>query len=61
MDKKLIDKINYYAKKQREQGLTAEEAKEQKKYREIYLKEFRENFKKMLENIEIVDETGQAH
>lgn len=61
MDKKLIDKINYYAKKQREEGLTEKEAEEQKKCREKYLKEFKKNFRKMLENIEIVDNTEEAH
>lgn len=61
MDKKLIDKINYLAKKQREVGLTPKEAEEQKKCREEYLKEFRKNFKKMLDNIEIVDDMENAH
>lgn len=55
MDKKLIEKINYYAKKQREQGLTPEEQLEQHKYRQQYLDEFRSNFKQMLDNIEVVD------
>ena len=61
MEKSLIDKINYYAKKQREGTLTEEEAIEQKKCREQYLKEFKSNFKKILDNFEIVDDTEEAH
>lgn len=55
MDKELIDQINMLAKKQREQGLTEEETALQAKLRKQYLDEFRSNFKKMLDNIEVVD------
>lgn len=55
MEKKLIDDINRLARKQREQGLTAEEAMLQQQLRRRYLEEFRANFKKMLDNIEITD------
>ena len=55
MEKDLIDKINALAKKAREDGLTEEEAKLQQELRKQYLDEFRSNFRKMLDNIEIVD------
>ena len=46
MEKQLIDDINRLARKQREQGLTAEEAILQQQLRRRYLEEFRANFKK---------------
>ena len=55
MEKQLIDDINRLARKHREQGLTAEEAMLQQQLRRRYLEEFRANFKKMLDNIEITD------
>lgn len=55
MDKELIDKINALARKQREQGLSDEEKQQQESLRKQYLTEFRSNFRKMLDNIEIVD------
>lgn len=53
MNPELITKINALAKKEKSQGLSAEEKSLQKKYRDIYLKEFRKSFRKRLENIEI--------
>ena len=55
MEKQLIDDINRLAKKQREEGLTPEEVLLQQQLRKRYLEEFRANFKKMLDNIEITD------
>lgn len=55
MEKQLIDDINRLAKKQREEGLTPEEILLQQQLRKRYLEEFRANFKKMLDNIEITD------
>ncbi len=55
METGLIERINALAKKQREQGLTEQEAKEQQELRKKYLDNFRNNFRKMLDNIEIVD------
>lgn len=55
MEKELINKINALAKKQREEGLTVDEKELQKKLRQQYLNEFRNNFKQILNNVEIVD------
>lgn len=53
--KELINKINELAKKSKTVGLTEAEKIEQKRLREEYLKGFRKNFKKQLDNIEVVD------
>ena len=50
MDKASIDRINALAKKQREQGLSDEEAIEQKKLREAYIKAFRASMRGILDN-----------
>ena len=55
LSKEKLDRINYLARKSKNEGLTVEEKNEQKVLREEYLKVFRENFKKQLENIEFVD------
>ncbi len=55
MNKKMIDRINFLYNKSKSEGLTEDEVIEQKNLRKEYLKQFRENFKKQLDNIEIVD------
>ena len=55
MTKAEIDRINELAHKQKAKGLSADELIEQKKLREKFLAEFRENFKRQLDNIEIVE------
>ena len=50
-----LDRINELAHKKKAAGLTAEELAEQKVLREKFLAEFRENFKRQLESIEIVE------
>ena len=55
MTKQEIDRINELAHKQKKEGLNADELMEQKKLREEFLAEFRENFKRQLESIEIVE------
>ena len=52
-------RINALAKKQREEGLTPEEAAEQKKLREEYLAEFRARLKNELEHTVIEDPDGK--
>lgn len=56
ISKEKLDRINFLAKKSKEIGLTAQEKEEQKVLRQEYLSIFRENFKKQLECIEIVDD-----
>ncbi len=56
IDQKLIQRINFLAKKSKEVGLTEEEKVEQANLRKEYLKLFREGFKQQLDSIEIVKE-----
>lgn len=55
MDKEKIERINYLAKKCKQEGLTEEEKSEQDCLRKEYIRCFRNNFKKQLDCIEIVD------
>ncbi len=55
MEKEKIERINQLAKKSREEGLTQDELAEQKLLREEYLMSIRENFRKTLDSIEVVD------
>ena len=55
MEKSKIDRINFLAKKSKEEGLTAAELAEQKALREEYLSAIRRNFRQTLDSIEIVD------
>lgn len=56
MEKEKIERINFLAKKSREEGLNDAEKAEQKILREEYLNMIRQNFRSTLENIEIVDD-----
>lgn len=56
MDRKLIEEINRLAKKQRTEGLTEAERLRQQEVRARYLQEFKANFRRMLEQIEVTDE-----
>jgi len=55
----MIDRINELSRKKKSEGLTEEEAAEQKELYREYLAAFRANFKAQLDNIEIVDGDGQ--
>ena len=55
LTKEDIDRINELAHKKKAEGLTPEEAEEQRILREKYLEAFRANLKAQLENIEIVE------
>jgi len=55
-EKERLDRINQLARKQKSEGLTEEEKKEQKILREEYLKAFRKQFRQQLDSIRIVDE-----
>lgn len=53
-----LDRINVLARKQRAEGLTDEEKKEQKKLREEYIEAFRSGMRNSIEGMKIVDEEG---
>ena len=55
LSKKKIDRINFLAKKSKTVGLSQQEKEEQQNLRKEYLANFRENFRKQLNSIEIVD------
>lgn len=52
--KKVIERINALYKKRKEEGLTEEEKLEEKELREIYLDNFRNNFRAQLDSIKVV-------
>lgn len=55
MDKSKIERINFLAKKSREEGLTPEEKTEQDLLRKEYIASIRANFRSTLESIEFSD------
>lgn len=55
MEREKIDRINELARKAKTQKLTEEELREQSGLRAEYLAAVRNNFRKTLDNIEIVD------
>ena len=58
MTKEMIERINYLAKKSREEGLTHEETIEQQKLRQEYIQGFRQGLKNTLDNVYVVDDNG---
>ncbi|MBO5772352.1 MAG: DUF896 domain-containing protein [Clostridia bacterium] len=59
MEQSLIERINFLAKKSKAEGLTEEEAIEQKKLRQQYIAEWRKGVIQTLENTYVVDENGK--
>lgn len=53
-----LKRINELSRKSKDEGLTDEEKKEQKKLREEYLKAFRQSFKNQLHSLKVVDPEG---
>ena len=53
-DQKTLDRINELAKKNKAEGLSAEELAEREVLRKDYLAHFRSHFKSRLENIKVV-------
>ncbi len=58
MKSELIDRINFLAKKSRDEGLTDTEKSEQAKLRQEYIRGFRQGFMNTMENVYVVDENG---
>lgn len=50
MEKSKLDRINYLARKSKENGLTDEEKQEQQSLRQEYILEFRQSFTGILDN-----------
>lgn len=55
MEKEKIDRINYLAKKAKEDGLTDSEKAEQAELRKEYIESIRRNFRATLDSIEVTD------
>lgn len=51
-----LERINFLAKKAKNEGLTEEEKVEQGDLRKEYLANFRNNFRKQLDNIKFVED-----
>ena len=58
-DQKKLDRINELAKKNKAEGLSAEELAEREVLRKEYLAHFRSHFKSRLENIKVVSPDEQ--
>ena len=54
-----IERINFLAKKQSEEGLTEEEKAEQAKLRKEYIDSVTGNLRAQLDNTYVVDENGK--
>lgn len=59
LSKEKIGRINTLAKKAKSEGLTSEEAAEQKELRSEYLESFRQSFKNQLHSVKVVDNEGE--
>lgn len=53
---KIIERINELARKNKAEGLTGPEIAERDELRQLYLNNFKNNFRQQLEKIEIVDD-----
>lgn len=58
MDQKGIDRINYLYHKAKNEGLTPEEAEEQKALRREYIRDIRRSLRGSLDNIDIKERDG---
>ncbi|MDF9867416.1 uncharacterized protein YnzC (UPF0291/DUF896 family) [Bacilli bacterium PM5-3] len=58
IDQKLIDRINFLAKKKKTEGLNEKEQLEQDKLRKEYIKHMKDSVKNHLMSVKVVDEKG---
>lgn len=58
LEKQKLDRINELVRKERNDGLSAEEKQEQKALREEYIKAFRSGMRNQIEGMKIVDPEG---
>jgi uncharacterized protein YnzC (UPF0291/DUF896 family) len=58
LSKDKIDRINYLARKAKEEGLNQKEKEEQKELREAYLQNVRSSFKNQFKTMKVVDPKG---
>lgn len=61
MEQKKIDRINELARKQKAEGLTEEERKEQFALRREYIEAYKKSLIAQLDNIRIVEPDGSKH
>ncbi|MBR5923201.1 MAG: DUF896 domain-containing protein [Clostridia bacterium] len=61
MDKKKIDRINELARKQKSEGLSEEEKKEQFELRREYIEAYKQSLISQLESIRFVEPDGSQH
>ena len=54
----LLERINFLAKKSKEEGLTDAEKAEQASLRKEYIRRFRQGMENTLSNVYIMDENG---
>jgi uncharacterized protein YnzC (UPF0291/DUF896 family) len=55
LSKEKLARLNFLARKKKTDGLTPEETAEQQVLRQEYLANFKDSFRRQLDNIEIVD------
>lgn len=58
MMKEKIERINYLARKSKQEGLTKEEQLEQKKLRAEYIQNFRKAFTNQITSLKVIDPLG---
>lgn len=58
MTEELLQRINFLAKKSREEGLTDAEKEEQAALRQQYIREFRQGMENTMNSVYIMDKDG---
>ena len=61
MEQKKIDRINELARKQKSEGLSEEEKKEQFELRREYIEAYKRSLIEQLDNIRFVEPDGSQH